>query len=129
MIDTNSKILIFIVFDVVLIICTILFYHFIKQNSITDVQSVVNENIDGSIIIYTVQSFNLKIIIFYLLFTITSNLIIITILSIIECIKIMSISLKYKLITIISFNILSSILLFPSIIGVLIFNILRIFKK
>jgi hypothetical protein len=96
-----------------------LFYHFIIKDNINNVKSVVTESTDGSITISITHSINWKNIIMYLLFIITINLAIVDIIKFIE----------YKIIIIIAFDIISLILLFPSLISALIFNIMKYYKK
>jgi hypothetical protein len=124
----KGEMILLIFSNVILIFCTILFYQFIIKNNVYDVKSVVAESADGSITIYITGSINWKNIIMYLLFIITANLVIISIIKIIEYKNILNISLKYKIIIIIAFDVISLILLFPSLIGALIFNIMKHYK-
>jgi hypothetical protein len=124
----KGKMILLIFSDFVLIFCTILFYNFVIKNNINNAQAIINDNTDGSTTIYVVSSINWKNIIMYLLFTITMNLVIVSIIKVMEYKKIINVTLKYKIIIIIVFNIISLILLFPNLIGALIFN-LKFYKK
>jgi hypothetical protein len=128
MITKKDKMILLIVSDVILIFCTILFYYFTIKNNINDVKSVVTENADGSTTIYIFHSINWKIIIMHLLFVITINLVIVTIIKFIEYKNVLNISLKYKVIIIIAFDIIFLILLFSGLISALIFNIMKHYK-
>jgi hypothetical protein len=79
---------------------------YIIKNNVNDVKSAATENVDGSITIYITRSINWKNIIMYLLFTITANLVVISIIKIIEYKNILTISLKYKIIIIIAFDVI-----------------------
>ena len=125
----RGKMILLIVSDVILIFCTILFYNFVIKNNTNNVQSVATENSNGTTTIYIFHSISWKNIIMYLLFIITINLVIVSIIKIIEYKKIINVSLKYKIAIIIVFDIISSILLFPSLISTLIFNIIKYYQK
>jgi hypothetical protein len=126
--NEESKMILLIVSDVILIFCTILFYNFVMKNNINNMQAEVVESANGSTIIYIFHSINWKNIVMYLLFIITNDLIIVSIIKIIEYKKMINISLKYKILIIIVFDIMSLILLFPNLIGAIIFNIKKHFK-
>jgi hypothetical protein len=118
-----------IVSDVILILCTILFYKFVLKNRSDNVQVMIKDGIDGSTTIYITNPINWKIIMFYLLFLITSNITIMNVIKIIEYKNIVSISLKYRIIIIIVFDIVTSIFLFPMLINTIIVKIIGYFKN
>jgi succinate dehydrogenase hydrophobic anchor subunit len=82
--NKKDEMILLIVSDVILIFCTILFYYFAIKNNVNDVKSVVTENADGSTTIYIFHSINWKNIIMYLIFVITINLVIVTIIKFIR---------------------------------------------
>jgi hypothetical protein len=126
--NEEGKMILLIVSDVILIFCTILFYNCVMKNNINNVNSEVVNGVDGSVTIYIFYSINWKNIVMYLLFIITNDLIIISIIKVIEYKKMINISVKYKLLIIIAFDIISLILLFPILIGAIIFNIKKHYK-
>jgi hypothetical protein len=65
----------------------------------------------------------------YLLFIITNNLIIISIIKIIEYKKTINVSLKYMIIIIVVFDIISLVLLLPGLTNTLVFNIIKYYRK
>jgi hypothetical protein len=126
--NKESKMILLIVSDVILIFCTILFYNFAIKNNINNMQAEVVDSVNGSTTIYIFHSINWKNIVMYLLFIITNDLIIISIIKIIEYKKMINISLKYKILIIIVFDIIFLILLFQNLIGAIILNIKKHFK-
>ena len=126
--NDEGKMILLIISDIILIFCTILFYNFLMKNNINNVKAEAVDGVDGSTTIYIFHSINWKNIVMYLLFIITNNLIIISIIKTIEYKKMINVSLKYKIIIISAFDIISLILLFPGLIGAIIFNIRKYYK-
>jgi hypothetical protein len=126
--NEESKMILLIASDVILIFCTILFYHLIMKNNINNMQAKVVDDANGSTTIYIFHSISWKNIVMYLLFIITTDLIIVSIIKILEYKQMINISLKYKILIIIAFDIISLILLFPNLIGSIIFTIRKHFK-
>jgi hypothetical protein len=122
-----GKIILLITSDVILIFLTILFYNFVMKNNINHAQAVVINN-GGSTTILITYAPNWKNVVMNLLFIITINFIIISILKIVEYKKIINVPLKYKILIIIAFDILSLIFLFPSLIMALVSTIIKYYN-
>ena len=126
--NETDKIILLIISDAILIFLTILFYNFVIKNNINNAQAVVIDN-GGSTTILITSSIDWKIVVMDLLFMMTIDLIIISIIKIMEYKKIINVPLKYKILIIIVFNIISLIFLFPSLIKALIFNIIKYYNR
>jgi hypothetical protein len=126
--NETDKIILLIISDTILIFLTILFYNFVIKNNINNARAVVIDN-GGSTTILITSSIDWKIVVMDLLFMMTIDLIIISIIKIMEYKKIINVPLKYKILIIIVFNIISLIFLFPSLIKALIFNIIKYYNR
>jgi len=121
------EMILLVVFDATSIFCTILFFSIMKKRKNAD--AIIKNNDDGSTTIYINNKVDWKIITFYLLFTLTSNLIILSIIKIVEYINVTNVLLKYKILIIVVFDIIGLILLFPSLTSALINKIIKCNKK
>jgi hypothetical protein len=118
MTNDRNKIILFIIFDVVLIFGTIFLYNLVVKNNINNASAIVVEGIDGKTTIYISTLFNWRIILVYSLSFLMNSSIILTIIKIIEYKMEKNISSKLKIIIILPMNLLLTILVFPDMVGI-----------